>query len=83
MDLNKILSKRQNIETLQVTLHKLLQMNPTEKIDVQTLKQTLADSLIGPAEPKSTGKKKKRDASAEKQGEKVPLWYTKLKQSAK
>ena len=80
-DLNKILSKRQNIETLQATLHKLLQMSPTEKIDVQTLKQTLADSLIGPLEATKTVPKKKKQQDTS--GEKVPLWYSKLKQTAK
>jgi hypothetical protein len=82
------LSKRQNVETLQATLYKLLQLNPAEKIDVKTLKQTLADSLAdaeplavtrtSPKKPKAGTKGRKPSPPAER----PPLWYTKLKQTS-
>ena len=44
-DFEKLMEKRQNIESLQATLGKLLQFNPSKKLDVQTIKETLAESI--------------------------------------
>jgi len=60
-------------------LHKLLSANSGDKIDVQTLKQSLADSL---GESGTLPKRRKYEAVLEKPKE-TPLWYSKLKQSTK
>jgi hypothetical protein len=46
-DLQKLLSKRQEIENLQATLQSVIMQSGNKKIDVDDLKQRIVDSVKG------------------------------------
>jgi len=72
--LNEIIAKRENVDLLQQTLNKILQMDSEQKIDVGILKHSLATSMLEHKKRTLT-----QPHAAFHQEKKVPAWYSKLK----
>ena len=78
-DLNRLLSKRQNIEALQNTLVRFTNMNPNQKLDVNDLRESLKGSIYpNDFKKKQSPKSIKKQREMENIGD-IPQWVKSLK----